>query len=160
MKAFKGRQTIGQLEARKGGYFFLKIDAQKVETFPKGRHTRLICTLQDELNFQCGLNHLGDGNFFVILSGKNLKQLGKGLGDEIAFTLAEDPNPLGVEMPETLSSLLAQDEELKGKFDALTDGKRRSIIHQISRIKNLDLQVARTIELINDGGAARTRRRL
>jgi hypothetical protein len=72
MKNFKGKQVIDQLEKRKGGYFFLKIDAEIVNQFQEKRHTRFICTLDSKLPFQCGLNHLGDGNFFIILSNKNL----------------------------------------------------------------------------------------
>ena len=150
MKEYSGDQAIKQLEKRKGGYYYLEIDSGIVDQFPKKRQTRLICTIERDLSFQCGLNHLGDGNFFIILSRKNLESIGRNLGDRIHFHLKEDPNPLGVEIPEVLEALLEQDHQLKELFDLLSDGKKRNIIHQIIRIKDIDKQITRSIDLINN----------
>jgi hypothetical protein len=119
LRFYAGEQPIGQLEKRKGGYFYLKIEAKIVNQFQNKRHTRFICKLDNKLTFQCGLNHLGDGNFFIILSSKNLETTAKKLGDPIKFELTEDPNPLGVDMPEILETLLEQNNELKEKFEKL-----------------------------------------
>jgi hypothetical protein len=54
MKNYKGEQIIGQLEKRKGGYFFLTIIAETVNQFENKRNTRLICKLENKLAFQCG----------------------------------------------------------------------------------------------------------
>jgi hypothetical protein len=150
MKKYNGEQIIGQLEKRKGGYFFLKVDAEIVEKFENKRNTRLICKLDNKLSFQCGLNHLGDGNFFIIVSTKNLKAIDRKVGETIEFEIKEDPNPLGIDIPETIEILLEQDKELKDKFYKFTDGKKRSIIVQTGKIKDIDKQIARTIELINN----------
>lgn len=160
MKTFKSHQTIGQLEKRKGGYFFLKIDADIINQFPNKRLTRFLCTLEDRLTFQCGLNHLGDGNFFIILSGSNLAYVQKKLGDEIHFELNEDPNPLGVDMPEVLEVVIEQDEHLKTIFESLTPGKKRNIIHQISRIKDIDKQIQKSTKLIQESLQPRPKKTL
>ena len=160
MKNYKSEQIIGQLEKRKGGYFFLTISAETVNQFENKRHTRLICKLDNKLSFQCGLNHLGDGNFFIILSTKNLETVGKQLGDKIKFELTIDPNPLGVDIPEVLESIIEQDNDLKKKFEKLTLGKQRNVIHQINKIKNIDLQIKKTIELINNAEKPRPKREL
>ncbi len=160
MKHLKREQSIEQLEKRKGGYFFLTINGEIVNQFENKRSTRLICKLENKLSFQCGLNHLGDGNFFIILSTKNLKSLNKQLGDKIKFEITIDPNPLGVEMPEVLESLIEQDKELKDKFQKLTLRKQRNVIHQMNKIKNIDLQIKKTIELINNVDKPRPKREL
>jgi hypothetical protein len=61
-------KPIEQLEKRNGGYFYLKIKAEIVNGFDQKNKTRLICNLDNKVQFNCGLNHLGDGNFFIILS--------------------------------------------------------------------------------------------
>ena len=160
MKKYKSEQIIGQLEKRKGGYFFLKIEAEIINQFENKRQTRFLCTLQKSVTFQCGLNHLGDGNFFIILSTKNLQTVNKKLGDNIHYELNEDPNPLGVEMPEVLEAILEQDENIKATFDTLTLGKKRNVIHQINKIKDIDKQVQKTIQLINDSTKPRPKRPL
>ncbi len=148
MSLFEGQKVVGQLEKRRGGYFYVDVAATLVQTFPQQRKTRLLCTLDQTLTYPCGLNHLGDGNFFLIISGKNLKQVGKSLGDSIWVALLADPNPLGVDLPEALEVLLAQDEEIRQKYERLSMGKKRHIIHSIKRIKNIDKQVQKAIEMI------------
>ncbi|MEM6816586.1 MAG: DUF1905 domain-containing protein [Bacteroidota bacterium] len=138
---FTFEQTIKQLEKRKGGYFYLKIGSDIIDQYEKKRHTRLVCTIDSKASFSCGLNHLGDGNYFIIVASKHLKKLGKEVGAKVSFDIMEDPNPLGVEMPEILDALLSQDEEAKQTFETMTDGKKRSLIYTILKVKDIDEQV-------------------
>ncbi|MEO0337738.1 MAG: YdeI/OmpD-associated family protein [Bacteroidota bacterium] len=149
MNTYSDTQIIKQLPKNRGAYYHVVIAAEIINQFEQKRKTRFICTLENQLSFQCGLNHLGDGNFFIILSGQRLKKIGKILGDTIHFELREDPNPLGVEMPEVLTVLLQQDELLQAAFDKLSMGKKRHIIHTIIRIKDIDKQVDKATEMIN-----------
>lgn len=87
----KYKQVIAQLEKRKGGYYYIVVPAQTANQFSNKHKTRLVCTLDKHLRLQCGLNHLGDGNFFIIISTRNLKQLNKKTGEEILVQLEEDP---------------------------------------------------------------------
>lgn len=158
--SYSNEQGISQLEKRKGGYFYLTIPAELVNQFKNKRHTRFLCLLDNKLSFQCGLNHLGDGNFFIILGSKNLKAIGKQLGDKIGFELTEDPNPLGVAVPEVLEAVLAQDHDLKTTFDNLTPGKKRSVIHSINKIKDIDKQIQKINQIVNDSPHPRPKRLL
>ncbi len=150
MSLHQGQQTIKQLEQRKGGYYYLKIEAAIVGKLSNKRKTRLICTIDNLVSYRCGLNHLGDGNFYLIVSGKRLKALGKNLGDLVAFSIEEDPDQLGVAIPEVLEVLLAQDPEAKSIFDVLTDGKKRSLIYAILKVKDLDKQVRIALDFLNE----------
>ncbi|TDO23644.1 YdeI/OmpD-associated family protein [Sediminibacterium goheungense] len=149
MKTYKDQQAIGQLEKRKGGYYYFMVTAATANALTHQHKTRLICTIDKTLTFQCGLNHLGDGNFFIIISTKKVKELKKKIGDKIDITLQEDPNPLGVEIPEVLTALLDQDEDLKKKYDQFTMGKKRSVIHAITRLKDMDKQISMALKIIN-----------
>ena len=148
MTPILGKQTIKQLEKRKGGYFYLKLDASVVKNLSKKNKTRIICIIDSSLSIRCGLNHLGDGNFYIILGGKYLKTLHKELGDEVEYLIKEDPDQLGVDIPEVLTVLLEQDAELKAVFNKITDGKKRSLIYSFNKIKNIDRQVAIIIEFL------------
>ncbi|WP_338224473.1 YdeI/OmpD-associated family protein [Algoriphagus confluentis] len=158
MLSFSDTQVIGQLEPRKGGYFFLKLSAEIVNRWENKKSTRLICILEDNLSFRCGLNHLGDGNFFIILATRHLEELGKSLGDRIRFEVYPDPDPLGVEIPEVLEILLTQDEAIKKAFEELTDGKKRSLIYSIAKIKNLDLQIEKVMAFLTLQKSIKNRR--
>jgi hypothetical protein len=133
MKTYSGNQKIKQLEKRKGGYFYLEVNADVVNQFEKKKATRIICTLDDALSYRCGLNHLGDGNFFIIIATKYLEKLGKNLGDPVNYRIDKDPDQLGVDVPEVLEVFLAQDADFKSIYEALTDGKKRSLeLHETS----------------------------
>jgi len=141
MPRFTFNQLIRQLEKRKGGYYYLQVDAAIVNQLERKRATRIICTLNGTVTYGCGLNHLGDGNFYIIVAARYLKKLGLALNDPVTFEIEEDPNPFGVEVPKVLSILLEQDPDAKRIYDGLTDGKKRSLIYGIKDIKNVDKQV-------------------
>ena len=141
--------TIEQLDPRKGGYHFLIVDKTIVAQFPKQNKTRLRCTLNG-YTFSCGLNHLGNGHFFVILGKEKMKKSDTCLGEEVMFLLEVDPNPLGVEEPEVLTVLLDQDSMAKEQYDQLTDGKKRSLIFSLLKTKNIDLQVQKILQFLEE----------
>jgi hypothetical protein len=147
---FQSKIIINQLEKRKGGYFYLTLPGEVVDTFPGKRKTRLLCTFEKKLTFPCGLNHLGDGNFFIIINRKNISTILKKPGDTVEVKLMEDPNPLGVDMPEVLEALLEQEEELKEVFEKLTMGRKRFIIHAINKIKDIDKQIGKAEKMLRD----------
>ncbi|MEM8894786.1 MAG: YdeI/OmpD-associated family protein [Bacteroidota bacterium] len=149
MEVYRGTQEIKQLEKRKGGYYHLTLPAEIVNQFEHKKATRLICGLDDWVSFRCGLNHLGDGNLYVIVATKQLDTLGKQLGDKVDFEITIDPDQLGVEMPEALQVLLDQDPALKQVFDKITNGKKRSLIYSINKVKDIDKQVKQIIDFLN-----------
>lgn len=119
----------------------MKIDADIINEFSRKRATRMICTIDNAVSYRCGLNHLGDGNFYVIVAGKYLDKLNKELGEEVNFKIEEDPDQLGVDVPEVLTVFLEQDLDSKAIYNKLTDGKKRSLIYSFNKLKDIDKQV-------------------
>ena len=62
----------------------------------------------------------------------------------------EDPNPLGVAIPEVLEALLSQDEEAKQTLEAMSDGKKRSLIYTILKVKDIDEQVHIALQFLQE----------
>ena len=136
MPHFTFEQPIKQLEKRKGGYYYLTITADIVGKYEKKQATRLQCIIDQKVSFSCGLNHLGDGNYFIVAT-RHVKSLSKQENDVVTFEISEDPNPLGVELPEVLQVLINQYPDAKKIHDSFTDGKKRSLIYSIKVIKLL-----------------------
>ncbi|WP_430412556.1 DUF1905 domain-containing protein [Kordia sp.] len=134
---YKSKQTI----KKRGSYYHLEISAEVVHQYEKKRATRFICTIDEKVKLHCGLNHLSNGNYYIMVAKRYIKALNKEEGDLVLYTLEEDPNPLGVEIPAVLEAFLAQDVDGKRIFDQLTDGRKRTLIFSILRIKNFDKQV-------------------
>ena len=111
--------------------------------------TRLIVNIDNEVSYSCGLNHLGYGNFYIIVASRYIKALNKKKGDIVSFKIQMDPNPLGADIPEVLAALIAQDEEVRYRFKRLTDGKKCSLIYYMRRVKDIDKQVQRCLDFLN-----------
>ncbi len=159
MPVFSFQQPIRQLARNKGGYFYFEIEKQIVDEFQNGKSTRILCTIDDQITLPCGFNHMGNGNFFLIVANRHLKKLNKVAGDEVTFEIKEDPNPLGVEIPEVLTVLLDQDPQLQQQFDGFTDGRKRTLIHSVNRVKNIDRQVEMAMEFFENEALKKRRSR-
>lgn len=145
-----GEQPLRKLQHNRGGFYYLEVDAKTVVQLPEKHKTRIICTLEQTLKLRCGLNHLGDGNFYVLLAQRHIKTLNKNLHDLIAFKLEVDPDPLGVDIPEVLEELLHQDSEARNTFNHLANSRKRTLIHSINRVKNIDIQVRQILDFLEE----------
>lgn len=63
-------------------------------------------------------------------------------------------------MPEVLDVILEQYKELNDIFKSLTDGKKRGVIHSINKIKDINRQIEKGIQIIKDSPNPRPRREL
>jgi len=79
-----------------------------------------------------------------------MKLAGCQLGDRIKIQLTEDESTYGMPMPEELEEVLRQDEYGKMRFDKLTPGKQRNIIHYVGSVKSSSLRIDRALKLINN----------
>ncbi|MGA0063481.1 MAG: YdeI/OmpD-associated family protein [Flavobacteriaceae bacterium] len=150
MTFLSGAQPLRKLQHNRGGFYYLEVDAETVAQLPEKHKTRIICTLEQTLKLRCGLNHLGDGNFYVLLAQRHIKNLNKNLHDLVAFNLEVDPDPLGVDIPEVLTELLHQDSEARNTFNLLAHSRKRTLIHRVNRIKNIDIQVRQILDFLEE----------
>lgn len=111
---------------------------------------RLLCTVNGALTFQCGLVALGNGDAYISINAKRMKQLNVTFGSKVAVELKKDESKYGMQMPEELAELLAQDTEGMKRFKKLAPGKQRYIIHYVSTVKSTQLRINRAILLIEN----------
>src|SRR5262249_10319022 len=108
---------------------YIEVPAQVIKKLGGKFSMRLLCTINQDQSttFQCGLVALGNGNAYITLNAKRMKQLRLRRGDEVAVLLEEDKSEYGMELPEELSELLKQDDEGMKRFSKLTPGKQRYV---------------------------------
>ena len=87
------------------------------------------------------------GAYLLMLSKAKQKELGVFQNDTIKLQLFEDTSKYGVEMPEELDAVLLSDYDAYQIFESLTAGKKRSIIYMISRYKNSQTRIDKSIVL-------------
>lgn len=144
---FKTR--IGRLQHLVGMHYF-EIPVNVVKKLGGKFKARLVCTVNDEFSYQCGLVALGEGKGYISVKNQKLKQLGLQEGDLVVLRLEHDDSEFGMEVPEELTEVFAQDETGFKRFSALTPGKQRYIIHYVNSVKNPQLRADRAIMLITN----------
>ncbi len=109
-----------------------------VELFIKQRRKRVLVeiTFEDKsVTFHAALQKY-HGNYHITFNKENQKKLGVFPTDYFTVKLTEDTSKYGVEMPEEFEAVLQSDPEAFEIFETLTDGKKRSLIYYILKIKN------------------------
>ena len=77
-------------------------------------------------------------------------------GDVVRVLLVKDESKYGLPMPEEFEEVLKQDPEGDRLFHALTAGKQRSILYQLSKPKDIDVRIHQALLIVdhlkeNDG---------
>ncbi len=105
-------------------WYYLPVDAKYAEAFGfQGNSRRVVCTLNNTETFPCTLMPMS-GSFFIVVNKKIRTRLGLEAGHKVTVDLVKDTSKYGLPMPEEFEEVLAQDDEGRKYFEALTDGKK------------------------------------
>ncbi|MBL7814299.1 MAG: YdeI/OmpD-associated family protein [Saprospiraceae bacterium] len=103
---------------------------------------RVVCVLNDSLTLHAAIMPHGNG-WVISMNKPNLKKLGLKVGSPVQVEIRKDTSEFGLPMSEEFREVLEQDPEAKGYFDVLTAGKKRSLIHFVTGVKNIDKRIER-----------------
>ena len=128
--------------------YYLKIPALLAQSLTASKKVRLVCTLAGSIRFQCALMPRSDGDFYITLNKKNRTALRLTEGSQVDTLLELDQSRYGLDMPEELAEVLAQEPEGDQIFHALTAGRQRSFIFWVSQAKSPDKRIERALTLV------------
>ncbi len=143
------KTTIGLLEHLPGMHY-LFIPEKIVKQFGGKFPIRVICTVNNSLEFQGGMVFLSQGNAYITISKPRMKQAGVKLHDTVQLNLKTDNSEYGTEMPAELETLLAQDDEGNERFMALKKSMQRYVINYVKSVKSIDKRIERSMLLIGN----------
>lgn len=129
--------------------FHIKVPNVVVVHFLSQDVKRVVCTLNNTVEFQCALMPAGDGVYFILINKKIRDQLKLKEGSKVEVHLTKDESEFGLPFPVELEEVLAQDKVGKEYFDKLTPGKQRNIIYAAGQVKNPDLRIQRAMILVD-----------
>jgi hypothetical protein len=110
-------------------------------------NTRLLVTINSQI-FRLAAISNGEGQFFIHL-GQPLRR-DTGIRDSLRpheFTIAIDPNPTDIGLPEELEAALDLDEEAYEVFNSLNAGMQRSLCYYVNSAKRIETRIKRALEL-------------
>ncbi|WP_161555201.1 YdeI/OmpD-associated family protein [Dokdonia sinensis] len=116
-------------------------------TFREAGHTRVAVTAYFEKNSFAfhGKLHKYKEEYVISFGKRYQKELGIFPSDFFEVQLREDTSTYGVEVPEAFQAVLDSDPDGASLFEQLTDGKKRSLIYFVKRIKREQTQVDKTL---------------
>ena len=136
--------------------FHIKVPAAIAQAFLSDGSRRVVCRLNDRLEFQCALMPNGADEFFILVNKKIRDTLQLKLDNRVEVSLRKDESEYGLPMPEEFKVLLDLDPEGDEVFHGLTPGKQRTLLHIVGTVKNTDLRIAKGLVILehlkkNDG---------
>lgn len=84
---------------------------------------------------------------FLVMSRGILRAIGAAPGDLVVVNIWSDPDPDHVDIPEEFEAVLDQDEAAASRFDAMTPGMKRSLVHYIASAKRTETRIKRSFQM-------------
>ena len=109
---------------------------------------RVVCVLNEKIEYQCALLPKGDGSFLITVNKKIRDTLGLKAGSPLTASLRKDESEYGLPMPDELDEVLRQDESGSRLFHALTPGKIRTLLYIVGQIKDPDKRIGRALAIL------------
>ncbi|MCO5144454.1 MAG: YdeI/OmpD-associated family protein [Oligoflexia bacterium] len=147
--SIKTKLKIGHLPNFQGLHI-LKIPAKTVTLLGGRTNLRVMIRLNKEIEFHAGFMPLGKGESYIMLSKARMKPLGLQYGDTVDVEIKKDQSKYGLPMPEELQTVLDLDTEASTRFENLSAGKKRTIIHYVGNVKNTDKRIERALFLMEN----------
>lgn len=141
------KTTLQKFDSKLWGYHF-PVSASEGQSFVEGNDRRVICQINDRYTVRSALMPAG-GAFFILANKSLIQQLGLSEGEEVTLRLEKDTSEYGMDIPETLRTLLEQDDDGRKYFDALTPGRQRSLIYIVAKVKSMDSQLNKALAIID-----------
>ncbi len=99
-----------------------------------------------EITFYGAIQKRGD-NYYMMFGKRYQKELGIFPNDYFKLQFFEDTSKYGVAMPEELEAVFLGDPDAFDIFESLTAGKKRGLIYAITRFKNTQTRIDKSLVL-------------
>ncbi|MCC3156745.1 YdeI/OmpD-associated family protein [Hymenobacter sp. 15J16-1T3B] len=96
-----------------------------------------------------GLLPMSTGQRFLLVSKALRRELRLSADTPVTVTLAPDPNPNQVDLPEELADGLEEWPEAAAAFVRLTPGRQRNLVHYIDAAKRPETRAQRVVKLLH-----------
>ncbi|MEM6738133.1 MAG: YdeI/OmpD-associated family protein [Bacteroidota bacterium] len=128
--------------------YYLAVPRKAVDALINGNDRRVICKIENCVTIYSALMPKGEV-YSIYLKKEHMKKQGWEVGDEVQVSLEKDTSDYGMPVPESFLELLDQDTEGSMYFHELTKGKQRSLIHLVSKVKNINSQLAKGLAIMH-----------
>jgi antitoxin component of MazEF toxin-antitoxin module len=147
-QAYSFRARLEQTGADFMPMMMVIVPEEVVEALGGKAVKRVVCTLNGH-QLRRGLLPMRTGERYLMVSKALRKELNLQPGTEVSVTVAADPNPDQVDLPEELVEGLAEWPEAEAAFQRLTPGRQRNLVHYIEQAKRPETRAQRVVNLLH-----------
>ena len=126
----------------------IRVPSASARKISEGSSRRVLCRLEDSLEYQTALMPSGNGSFVIRVNKKLRQRLRLEFGRPVDVVLTPDESRYGLPMPEELEVLLSQDPQGDRYFRALTLGRQRTLLHLVGSAKKVETRVKRAVAVV------------
>ena len=144
---FKINLTLNKFDGALWSYH-VSVPNKLVEEMSHDGLKRVLCSINGSEPLHLAFMHDGKGGFFLMFNRNTIKSLKLELGQKLEISLARDESKYGMPISDEMIECLHQDPEGAQLFEALTPGKRRSLIHVINKVKSSDLRILKSLVIL------------
>lgn len=146
MQKFKAQ--VSKFE--KGLWSYHIIVPQKIyDSLTKKGNKRIMCSINKLEQFHAGFMPDGNGNWFIKLNKEKMKAFDLSVGELVSVEVESDTSKYGMALPKEFEEVLNQDVEGSAYFEKLTEGKKRSLIYLIAKVKNTDKKITKSLIILD-----------
>lgn len=146
--SFEFKARLEKVHSTLGWNHHFVVPIEVSEKILKGNR-RVICEINNNFSFQCGLFPKGKGIYFINMNKQNRDKLNIVAGDELNIKLSEDTSKYGIPIPPVFEELLFQDPEGNKHFHAQTAGIQRSLLYIIAKPKSEQLRLEKGLIILD-----------
>jgi hypothetical protein len=145
MLQFKG--TLSKFDFNHWQYH-IPISDEVAEAFMDGQNRRVLIWIMEEGPFHMAL-FKAKTCWYILINQQHRTRFNLELGDEVILKIERDYSEFGHEVPEEFQVMLDQDEEANTIFRALTPGKQRSLVYLITKVKNPESRMKKSLAIMH-----------
>lgn len=135
------------LEKLGNGMHYCNVNTSVVNRLVKTKEKRWICVINNTISFHAALQYSKEGNYFIYVGSKILKQLNLKKGMTVQIEFEKDDTMYQFEDVEEWNEVINTDAEVEIIFNQLTPGNKRSILFLIQQVKSSDKRIQRSLKI-------------
>lgn len=121
------------------------IPEEVATAFKEANVSRVVCMINKGDHYHCAINKSKKYGYFLLFSKARQKAIGVSAGEELEVTLLADESEYGLPMPEEWAEVMATDEAAYERFQNLTPGRQRNILHLVGSAKREETRINRAL---------------
>ncbi len=129
------------------GMHYIMLEENTVAKLTKNKNKRIICKINNDLEFHCAIIPKKEGGHFINIGLKICKKLKIQEGSMISAEFSVDKTKYQFDMPNELKQVLKDDQKSKKIFEALSAGNQRGLIYLVSQVKSSSKKTERALKI-------------